>query len=154
MDNYAPTPTSFEANEIQLPAHTEPEHSDIEQVTCNDSNRSSDSKKGFPLHYLIIVMLAIMLIINAIQSYQYKEYAEVIEKEAYVISVSINLLEDTLMFKHGILPEDIGLEELRSAWISDPCYETAISYYTALKDALEYFENTSIPLGNYKPIEV
>lgn len=148
------TPTPVETKESQLPNYTDPEYVVPDQNDYEDTHRSSIWKKTIPWHSFIIVMLVIMLIMNAIQVYQYKEYGKALEKEAYLISVSINLMEDNLLFKYGVLPEDIGFEELRSAWISNPCYETSMAYYNALQDALDYFDQAPTPTQTCEPIEV
>ena len=144
------TTTLLETNESQIPVPSEPEQAESSQA--NSDNARPSSRKGVPLYLLIIAMMAIMLIMNAIEIRQYKQYSEAVEQQAYVLSVSINLLEDTLLFNYHVLPEDIGFEDLRSAWIDNPCYETAMPYYEALKTALDYFENGSESTPTLEPI--
>ena len=145
------TTTLLKTNENNIPTPCEQEQSDINQT---ESYEPKHSHKGFPWYLLIIVFMATMLVMNAIEIRQYKQYSEAVEKQAYVLSVSINLLEETLLFNHHVLPEDIGFEELRSAWVSDPCYETSMPYYEALKAALEYFENNTESEPTFEPILV
>ena len=145
------TTTLLETNENNIPTPCKQEQSGINQT---ESYEPKHSHKGLPWYLLIIVFMATMLVMNAIEIRQYKQYSEAVEKQAYVLSVSINLLEETLLFNHHVLPEDIGFEELRSAWISDPCYETAMPYYEALKAALEYFENNTESEPTFEPILV
>lgn len=144
------TTTLLETNESQISVPSEPEQSEFNQAD-NDNARPS-SRKGVPWHLFIIGMLAIMLVMTALEIHQYKQYSEAVEQQAYVLSVSINLLEDTLLFNYQVLPEDIGFEDLRSAWIDNPCYETAMPYYEALKTALDYFENGSESTPTLEPI--
>ena len=121
----------------------------------NDSgNTNSYRKKSFPWYLLIIVMMATLLITNAVQLKQYKQYSETLEKQAHLLSVSINLLEDNLLFTYKVLPQDIGFEDLRSAWIKNPCYETAKPYYDALKQTLDYIEGISEIKPQLEPIKV
>ena len=142
--------TALEPVETQFPAHDEHDNSSSEQNCCCEEQTPS-IKKGMPLSLLIIAMLLIMLAMNAIEMHQYKQYSEVVEHEAYVLSVSINLLEDNLLFNYGLLPEDLGFGELREAWLSNACYETAMSYYEALREAWEYFEDDT---GKFESFEV
>lgn len=148
------TTTSVETNASQLPDHTDDEQQEFYQNDPENSTYPSFWKRTIPWHSFIIVMLVITLIMSSIQAYQYKEYGKALAKEAYVISVSINLMEDNLMFKYGVLPEDIGFEELRSAWIENPCHETSMAYYNALKDALDYFEQEQTPSKTNNLIKV
>ncbi len=148
------TPTPVETNESQLPNYTDDDQQNFDQNDYENSTCPSFWKKTIPWHSFIIVMLVIMLIMTSIQVYQYREYGKALEKEAYVISVSINLMEDNLMFKYGVLPEDIGFKELRSAWIKNPCHETSMAYYNALKDALDYFEQDKMPTPTSEPLKV
>ena len=155
MVNHAPiNPTPVETNESQLPNYTEDQPPGFDPNEYEHPGNSSFRKKTISWHSLIVVMLAITLIMTSLQVYQYKEYGKALAKEAYVISVSINLMEDSLMFKYGVLPEDIGFEDLRSAWIENPCHETSTAYYNALKDALDYFDNGQKPPQALTPIKV
>lgn len=147
------TTTLLENNESNTTVPSEPEQYDFRQTDDNSSQPSSRNK-GIPWYWLIIGALLIMLVMNVIEVHQYKQYSAAVEQEAYVLSVSINLLEDTLLFNYRVLPQDIGFEELRSAWISNPCYETAMPYYEALKSALDYLDNTSEPTETLEPIMV
>lgn len=154
MENYSFAPTtSLETNQSPSSVPCEP-NSPIGSVPNNSSSPNSYRKKTVPWYLLIIVMMAIMLIMNAAQMHQYKQYSETLEQQAYVLSVSINLLEDNLLFKYQVLPQDIGFEDLRSAWIDNPCYETAKPYYDALKQALDYIEGTSETIPKLEPIQV
>lgn len=151
-NSFAPT-TSLEAN--QTPVNVTYEHTPHNAPAPNNSgSASSYRKKIIPWYLLIIIMMSCMLIMNALHMHQYKQYSETIEHQAYVLSVSINLLEDNLLFNYQVLPQDIGFEDLRSAWINDPCYETAKPYYDALKQALDYIEGTSETLPKLEPIAV
>lgn len=154
MENYSFAPTtSLETN--QEPANVPCEHdSHIDSVPNNSGSANSYRKKSIPWYLLIIIMMATMLVMNAVQMRQYKQYSETIEQQAYVLSVSINLLEENLLFKYQVLPQDIGFEELRSAWINNPSYETAKPYYDALKQALDYIEGTSETEPKLEPIKV
>ena len=148
------TPTPVETNESQLPNYTDNDHQEFNQNDYENFHYTSFWKRTIPWHSFIIAMLVITLIMTSTLAYQYREYGKSLEKEAYVISVSINLMEDNLMFKYGVLPEDIGFEELRSAWIENPCHETSMAYYNALKDALDYFEQNKIPTPTSQPLKV
>lgn len=144
------TTTLLETSESQKPVPEEPEKSQNEN--SNHSLAHHHYHKGLPWLWLVVVFMAVMLIMNAVEIRQYKQYSETLEQQAYVLSVSINLLEDTLLFNYKILPEDIGFEELRSTWISTPCYETAMPYYKALKQAVDHFENNYESTPNLEPI--
>lgn len=102
-------------------------------------------KTGIPLYWIVIAMLLATIAINIFQMYQYKQYCQAVTEEAYVVSVSINLLEDSLLFNYGIFPEEIGLGDLREAWISNPCYDTAMNYYQSLFEVYEHFEENAEP---------
>lgn len=93
----------------------------------------------------IIIILLIMHLMNVVQTYQYKQYSKVVTQEAYVLSVSINLLEDCLLMNYGLFPEDFAyfdenIAYLRDAWISDANRDTANAYYEALSNLYEFFE--------------
>ena len=61
----------------------------------NNNSPQQLRHKGFiSWQTLIIIMLLIMQLMNVAQTRQYKQYSEVVTQEAYVLSVSINLLED------------------------------------------------------------
>lgn len=143
-----------ETNEPQLPNYLEDQSQNYEQSHHENSSYSSFRKKIIFWYSLVFVMLVVMLITTSLQVSQYKEYGEVLAKEAYVISVSIDLMEDTLMFKYGVLPEDIGFDGLRSAWIENPCHETSMAYYNALKYALDCFEQGKTPGQTFIPLKV
>lgn len=151
-NSFAPT-TLLETNQTSSDVHCEHD-SHIDTAPNNSGNSNSYRKKTVPWYLLIIIMMAIMLITNAAQMRQYKQYADTLEQQAYVLSVSINLLEENLLFKYQVLPQDIGFEDLRSAWIDNPCYETAKPYYDALKQALDYIEGTSDTIPKLEPIQV
>lgn len=146
------TTAPVETNESQLPNRTDDNCQDFYQ--SDYENPTPFWKRTISWHSVIIVMLTLSLIMSAIQVHQYREYGKALEREAYVISVSINLMEDTLMFKYGVLPEDIGFEELRSTWIDNPCHETSMAYYNALQYALDYFEHGNSPIETFNPIKV
>lgn len=149
------TPTPVETNESQLPLYTDEEQQNFVQNDYEAPTPVSFFKRRISWQSFIIVMLVLMLIMSSIQVYQYREYGKALEKEAYVVSVAINLLEDNLMFKYGVLPEDLGFEKLRSAWIEDPCYETSMAYYNALNDALDFFEHDNDkPTFTSEPLKV
>lgn len=121
------------------------------------SDTTSDTtyrKKGIPLYAVIIGLLLIMLLTSWVQLHQYRVYSDAVEQEAYLLSVTINLLEDNLLIQYGIFPEEVGLDNLRSAWISNPCYETAIAYYEALSDFFEHFDQYTEPHYDFEPIQV
>lgn len=111
-------------------------------------------RKGIPLYAVVIVILSVMLITSIIQIYQYKQYSNIVEQKAYMLSVTINLLEDNLMMKYGAFPQEIGFEKLRSAWIDNPCYETALAYYEALSSFFEYYDNYLEPAQELEIIRV
>lgn len=144
----------IEPDESHLTTLPEEQSSTLEQDNCKNPATPSFRPKAIPWPYIIIAMLTVLLIMTSLQVSQQKEYGAVIAKEAYVISVSINLMEDTLMFKYGVLPEDIGLDDLRSRWIDTPCHETAEAYYTALKSALDYFKHGQSPEEMLTPLKV
>lgn len=144
------TTTLLETSESQNPVPVGSEESQIEN--SNHPFAHQHRHKGLPWLLLVVVFMAAMLIMNAVEIRQYKQYSETLEQQAYVLSVSINLLEDTLLFNYKILPEDIGFEELRSTWISNPCYETAMPYYEALRQAVDHFENNYESTPNLEPI--
>ena len=113
---------------------------------------STRSKRGLSLQTFLIIVLLVMQLMSGLQMHQYKQYAEVVEQEAYVLSVSITLLEDCLLMEYGIYPEDYyffdeNIYYLRDAWISDANYETAHEYYEALSYLYEFFQ------GDVEPIE-
>ena len=90
---------------------------------------------------IFIICLVMAVISTSITALQYKKYGEIIAEEAYVISVSINLMEENMLLKYEVFPQEIeSLAELRTTWIDNPCHETAMAYYDALKDALDYIE--------------
>ncbi len=63
------------------------------------------------------------------------------EKElAYQMSAVVTLQEEILFLEYRLLPEDVGLEDLRSEWFSNPCYNTIYEYSAALELVLEYLE--------------
>jgi len=100
-----------------------------------------------------------MQIMSGIQMHQYKQYTEVVEQEAYVLSVSISLLEDCLLMNYGIYPEDYyyfdeNIYYLRDAWISDANYDTAHEYYEALSQLYEFFESDIEPIEDIELIFV
>lgn len=155
MENYSFAPTtSLETKQSQDNVPCEP-HSHFAPASNDSGSANSYRKKTtIPWYSLIVLMMAIMFVMNAFQLRQYKQYSAALEQQAYVISVSINLLEDNLLFKYQVLPQDIGFEDLRSAWIDNPCYETAKAYYDALREALEYIEGTSETQPNFEPIQI
>lgn len=145
------TTAEFEVNGTQFPACTESERS-ISASTDHNEVENTSIKKGLPFYVVIIGMLLIMLVMNVIEMHQYQEYCATVEQEAYVLSVGINLLEDNLLFGYGFTPQDLGLGELRKAWISNACYETAMPYYEALKEVWDYFEGFSEQSYTYDPV--
>ena len=96
---------------------------------------------------LLIILLVMMVISSTILGLQYKKYANLQTKEAYVISAAINLIEDNMFLKYGVFPKEVGLADLRSDWINSPNYETAKAYFEALEDKYEILdtENESKP---------
>lgn len=121
-------------------------------------NRSDYNRSSRPFHnrtaLLAIFLLIIALIVNSIAIQQCNRYSKVLEQRAYVLSVSINLLEEELLLKYKVLPEDLGFGDLRSTWISDPCYETSMSYYEALEAALAYLESYTQPVRTMELLSV
>ena len=81
----------------------------------------------------IIVMQSVLLITEV-------QLGKKEEEKAYVTAVIIDLLEDQLLLKHGAFPDDVGLAEVRDAWIDNPSEETAEAYYQSLKSVLESLE--------------
>ena len=117
------------------------------------------TKRGISLQTFLIVVLLIMQLMSGLQMRQYKQYAEVVEQEAYVLSVSISLLEDCLLINYGLYPEDYlyfdeNIYYLRNAWISDANYDTAHEYYEALSELYEFFEGDIEPIENIELIFV
>lgn len=131
------TSNSFDnmKEKIEVPAKAEHEQA---EPKSNTQTVIHFSKLRIVLAVLIIIMAAILL-------YQHHEYHEVVEHQAYVVSTAINVLEDRLLLKYGYLPKDVGLGELREAWINNPCYETSYSYYESLSDVLDYLDEGTVP---------
>lgn len=132
----------------------------VEEFQHDDySSYPSRTKHGFSLQTCLIIGLLIMQIMSGIQMHQYKQYTEVVEQEAYVLSVSISLLEDCLLMNYGIYPEDYyyfdeNIYYLRDAWISDATYDTAHKYYEALSQLYEFFESDIEPIEDIELIFV
>ena len=149
--NKFPSAPSGKSYSSRHPAPTVPT---FEPNNCEGADALPVRKK-WPVSQLFTVgMILILLMMSFIQIYQYKQLGEALEQNAYTLSVSINLMEDNLLLKHGFFPKDIGFDDLRSAWISTPCYETAITYHDALQNALEYLDKCLEPINNYNPIPV
>lgn len=98
------------------------------------------------LHFekILIGIIGLLVVLLCIQLNQQKNYSNLVEHRAYVLSSGIDLMEDNLLFKYGLFPQDIGLNDLRDNWIDDPCYETSILYYQALKEVLAYLSSETV----------
>ena len=107
-----------------------------ERTTTVDSNVKSRS---------IIALLLTIILLMSIFIYFEHQKSELAEQEAYLLSALITLQEDNLFLAYGLLPKDIGLQELKDAWTDSPCYETATKYSNALRTVLEKLEESSLP---------
>ena len=96
----------------------------------------------------VILILIMVIAFQVIYMFQLKEKYELEKQEAYVISVLINAQENNLRMKYGLTPKEVGLAELRDAWISNPCSETAHAYSDALDQVLEYLSEQFSPRPN------
>jgi hypothetical protein len=72
------------------------------------------------------------LLFTSVSWYQSYQYSICLQEEAFVLSLNINVLEENLLLEYGLFPEDVGLDELRSEWYFNPCYETAMEYFDGL----------------------
>ena len=148
----------------ELESHNAQHHDSVASPTEDFQHYDSDpycprTKRGISLQTILIVVLLIMQLMSGLQMRQYKQYAELAQQEAYVLSVSISLLEDCLLSNYGLYPEDyIYFDEniyyLRDAWISEANYDTAHEYYEALSDLYEFFESDIEPIENIELIFV
>ena len=91
-----------------------------------------------------VILLVVIILLAIAILYQCHQNAKAAERYAYVVSSAISQMEDYLYLKYDKRPSELGLEELQTAWLYNPCRQTAVPYYEALAEAMEYlsFENT------------
>lgn len=106
-----------------------------EEKSCNEMKTMKQIVLG------LLLIIAMLLGCFYMQHQIYEQETQ----EAYLMSVVVNLLEDRLLLEYGVLPRHVGLGNLRSAWIDNPCYETIKPYYQALDKLLNELENGKNP---------
>lgn len=109
------------------------------ETECNEANQCKQT--AISQKHIIAFLLLIIVMMSGLMLLQ-NQKAKLKEHEAYVLSVLIDLQEDHLFLKYGVRPNEIGLEDLRSEWVDNPCYETAINYSDALSLVIESFEGS------------
>lgn len=124
----------------QRKIYNEPVVEEYEESYEDDGN---SFKKRIPLDKFLLLMLIVITVFMALLMWQNNQKNELEKQEAYLVSMMINLQEDNLLLEYGFLPNEVGLGELRAAWISNPCYETAHAYNDALQALLDYLSGDS-----------
>ena len=135
---------SNSGNITPLRVSIDDEMQEVQEIEVIDISKPKKSIWDFLTWKNIIIICLVMAVISvSITALQYKKYGEIIAEEAYVVSVSINLMEENMLLKYEIFPQEIeSLAELRTAWIDNPCHETAMNYYNALNEALDSIETS------------
>ncbi len=100
--------------------------------------------------FLIFFVISMVVCFFMVGSYinQQKKLCELQIQEAYMTCSLIDAQEEHLLLKYQLLPEQVGLGELRNAWKDNPCYETSHAYSDALTlviDALRKNETPFVP---------
>lgn len=115
----------------------------VEEYEDSYEDDGNSFRRRIPLDKFLIAMLIMITVFMALLMWQNNQKNELEKQEAYLVSVMINLQEENLLLEYGFLPRDVGLGEIRSAWVENPCYETAHTYSDALKAVLDYLSGES-----------
>ena len=105
---------------------------------------SSGTVKTVTAKHVCIFLLVVILMMSVLMVQQ-NQYAKVKEDHAYASAVLICLQEEHLLIKYGLIPSQVGLSDLREAWIDNPCYETANTYTDALSEVIDKLEQKTTP---------
>lgn len=115
----------------------------VEEYEDSYEDDGNSFRRRIPLDKFLIVMFIMITVFMALLMWQNNQKNELEKQEAYLVSVMINLQEENLLLEYGFLPRDVGLGEIRSAWVENPCYETAHAYSDALEAVLDYLSGES-----------
>lgn len=117
-------------------------------VTANEPDiemqDTSGTVKTVSAKHVCIFLLAVILMMAALMVQQYQT-TKVMEEHAYTAAALICLQEEHLLLKYGLIPSQVGLSDLRDAWINTPCYETANMYTDALANVIKRIEEQTSP---------
>lgn len=115
----------------------------VEEYEDSYEDDGNSFRRRIQLDKFLIAMFIMITVFMALLMWQNNQKNKLEKQEAYLISVMINLQEENLLLEYGFLPRDVGLGEIRSAWVENPCYETARAYSDALKVVLDYLSGES-----------
>lgn len=115
----------------------------VEEYEDSYEDDGNSFRRRIPLDKFLVIMLTVITVFMALIMWQNNQKNELEKQEAYLVSVMINLQEENLLLEYGFLPSDVGLGEIRSAWVENPCYETAHAYSDALEAVLDYLSGES-----------
>ena len=115
----------------------------VEEYEDSYEDDGNSFRRRIQLDKFLIAMFIMITVFMALLMWQNNQKNKLEKKEAYLVSVMINLQEENLLLEYGFLPRDVGLGEIRSAWVENPCYETARAYSDALKVVLDYLSGES-----------
>lgn len=109
----------------------------------NDENPGAESKPKNFMKLLIVILVAV-IVMQSVLMYSNQREGELVEQNAYLTCVLINMKEDHLLLKYNVFPEQVGLADYKNAWIENPCAETAEAYNAALEQLLNYLEDNTL----------
>ena len=115
----------------------------VEEYEDSYEDEGNSFGRRIPLDKFLVIMLTVITVFMALIMWQNNQKNELEKQEAYLVPVMINLQEENLLLEYGFLPSDVGLGEIRSAWVANPCYETAHVYSDALEAVLDYLSGDS-----------
>ena len=117
-------------------------------VPTNDSTEEMASYSGANVtltRKVLAILILMSVVMGCLLIYQNVQKHKMMEEHAYVSAVMISLQEEHLVLKYGLLPSQVGLSQLRDAWIDNPCYETTVAYCDGLTRVIEELEKSPEP---------
>lgn len=105
---------------------------------------NSGTVKTVSAKHVCIFLVVVILMMGVLMVQQY-QHTKIKEEHAYASAALICLQEEHLLLKYGLIPSQVGLGDLRDAWIDNPCYETANTYTDALSEVIDKLEQKTTP---------